>query len=207
MSRIETDAETDLDLMWPREGEKAFVEVHPWQGAWAAKRTDERLYRMIKGFHEAGDLLVAESTANSRRSMNLLFPAIFSYRQSLELRLKYLLMAYGPLAGEAPDFQSHGLKALWSKCRRVILHFEGNARPADHQTFNAVDAQIAEFDAVDPGSDSFRFAHNTKGEAVELRVTEIDLSSLQRVVASLHNFLECVDYQLRYGYGISPCEH
>jgi hypothetical protein len=207
MSSVEAGEGTDFDSMWPREGEKPFVEVPPWQGAWAAKRTDERLYRMIKGFHEAGDLLVAESTVNPRRSLNLLFPAIFSYRQSLELRLKYLLMAYGPHAGEAADFRSHGLSALWSKCRRVILHFEGEAMPTDHDTFNAVDAQIAEFDAVDPGSDTFRFAHNTKGEAITLSVTEINLPSLQRVVASLHNFLECADCQLRYGHGILPCEH
>ena len=97
----------DFDLRWPNAYDRAFVEVHPFQGAWVSKGTDERLCRMIKGFHEAGDLVVEQSMAERHRGLNLLYPAIFNYRQSLELRLKYLLMAYGPLADEAPDFRSH----------------------------------------------------------------------------------------------------
>jgi hypothetical protein len=201
------DEAIDLDMAWPQQSEKAFVEAGAFRGAWAASRTDERLYRMINGFHEAGDVLVAESKGKPHCSLNLLFPLIFAYRHSLELRLKYLLIAYGPLAGESPDYQTHDLRELWLKCRRVILHFEGTTEPADKEAFDAVDAQIAEFDAVDPGSDAFRFAHTTKGKPIALTITEIDLSNLRKVVASLHNFLECVDYHLHYGHGIPRCAH
>jgi hypothetical protein len=107
-----TDNEESGPENWPRPTDKAFVEVQAFRGAWTAKRTDERLYRMIKGFHEAGDLLVAESLAEPRRALDLLYPAIFAYRQSLELQLKYLLLAYGPLAGEKPDYRQHSLKEL-----------------------------------------------------------------------------------------------
>ena len=79
---------------------------------------------MIKGFHEAGDLLVSESEAEPHRAQNLIYPAIFAYRQSLELRLKYLLLEFGPLAGEPPEFRTHDLKAIWLKFTRVIAFFE-----------------------------------------------------------------------------------
>lgn len=188
----------DLESMWPQPNEKLFVEAGAFRGAWVAKNADERLYRMINGFREAGDLLVFEARAEPHRSQNLIFPIVFSYRQSLELQLKYLLMAYGPTAGEAPDFTKHSLVELWSKCRRMILFFEGGLRPADKQTFKTVEEQITEFDALDSRSDSFRFAHARNGRSIKLKITEIDLTQLQKVVGSLFNFLECVDCHLRY---------
>jgi hypothetical protein len=207
MSDTDTEQTEDLGLRWPKEDDKVFVEVHPLRGAWASPATDERLYRMIKGFHESGDLLVAETELNPRRALDLLYPVIFAYRQSLELRLKYLLMAYAPFADEEPDYRSHDLKKLWAKCRRIIVLLEGSARPSDKKAFKAVDALIAEYGAIDPGSDAFRFAHDTKGQPIKLAVSTVDLVNLRRVVAGLHNFLECADLHLHYGHGIPRCSH
>jgi hypothetical protein len=205
---VETEGKPfDPDVAWPKPGERAFVKVAGFRGAWAAKNTDERLYRMIKGFHEAGDLIVAESRWEPRSSLNLLFPAIFAYRHSRELRLKYLVMAYGPLAGEKPDHRTHDLRKLWMKCRRIVLYFEGGSEPSDKDAFDAVGTQIAEFAAVDAGSDAFRFAHNTLGQSIQLAITEIDLIELKKVVASIHNFLECLDLHLHHGYGVPRCAH
>jgi hypothetical protein len=198
MSSIERSQSDDLPLVWPRRGENAFVEVEPFRGAWVANRADERLYRMIKGFHEAGDLLVAESKAEPDRAQNLIYPATFAYCQALELRLKYILIEFGPMSGEMPGFRTHSLPELWLRCRRVIEFFDRNLRPADLETFRAVEGQIAEFDAVDPGSDAFRFAHDTKGRPIKLGLNEVDLANLRKVVASLLSFLECVGCHLRY---------
>ena len=60
MADIDVDQTEELGVRWPQASDKAFVETHPLRGAWAAGASDERLYRMIKGFHELGDLLVAE---------------------------------------------------------------------------------------------------------------------------------------------------
>ena len=162
---------------------------------------------MIKGFREGGDLLVTETDSNPRRAMDLLYPIIFAYRQSLELRLKYLLMAYAPLADQEPDYRSHDLKKLWEKCRRVVRVLEGDAQSSDNVAFAAADALFAEFDAVDPGSDAFRFAHTTKGKPIKLALWTVDLPNLRAVIAGLHNFLECVDLHLHYGHGVPRCEH
>src|SRR5260370_42377188 len=100
MADIDVDQMEELGVRWPQASDKAFVETHPLRGAWAAGAGDERLYRMIKGFHESGDLLVAETEQLPRRAMDLLYPIIFNYRRSLELRLKYLVLAYAPLPHE-----------------------------------------------------------------------------------------------------------
>lgn len=195
-----------LDLRWPNTSDRAFVETGPFRGAWAAKATDERLYRMIKGFREAGDMIVDQGIANHHRSLNLLYPAIFNYRQALELQLKYLLMAYGPLVNEAPDFKNHGLLKLWEKCRRIFFAIDTEANHSE-DAFRAVDAVIAEFDSIDPRSDVFRFAHDTKGQSIQIPVSEIDLPNLREVMAGLHNFLGCIDCHLRYTCGATPCQH
>jgi hypothetical protein len=67
MSDVDAETEVGRDADWPSLSNKAFVEVHSFRGAWTAKRTDERLYRMIRGFHDAGDVIVAESEAEPHR--------------------------------------------------------------------------------------------------------------------------------------------
>jgi len=181
--------------------DKVFVEARPFHGGWVANRADERLFRMIKGFQGAGDLLVSENQWDSRQALNLVYPAIFAYRQSLELRLKQLLWEFGPVAGETPDFRSHDLKSLWTRFKRVFAFFERDLQPKDEEAFRAAEALIIEFDTIDPGSDAFRFAHDTKGRAVNLAVTEVDLPNLRKVMAGLLNFLEGVychfDYKMQ----------
>ena len=188
----------ELRLLWPRPGAKAFVEAKPFHGAWVASRGDERIYRMIKGFRETGDLLVAESKAEPQRAQNLIYPALFAYRQALELRLKNILIEFEPMAGERPDFRSHDLPTLWSACRRVIERFDSNLSPQDLETLAVVQMQIAEFDSVDPGSDAFRFAHDTRGKVIKLELPEIDLDNLRLVTGSVFEFLECVVCHLNY---------
>jgi hypothetical protein len=194
----QADSEETPPLPWPSLSDRAFVETLPFRGAWIANRADERLFRMIEGFHEAGDLLVSESDDQPRRAQNLIYPAIFAYRQSLELSLKYLLVEFGPVAGETPEFRTHDLNALWSKFKRVVAFFQRDIQPTDEEAFRAAETLIAEFATVDPGSDAFRFAHDTKGRTVNFPMSEVDLAHLRKVMADLHNFLECVACHFHY---------
>jgi hypothetical protein len=156
------------------------------------------MYRVIKGFHEAGDLLISECKAEPQRAQNLIYPALFAYRQAVELRLKGILIEFGAICGEKPNFRTHDLVDLWARCRRVIGRFEGQLSVQDLETIGAAEAQIAEFDAVDPGSDAFRFVHDTQGKLIKLTLSEIDIDNLRKAMGSLLEFLECVPHHLRY---------
>jgi hypothetical protein len=177
---------------------KPFIETRPFHGAWVARRADERMCRMIKGFHETGDLLAAESKADPRRAQNLVYSMLFAYRQALELQLKNILIEFGAMGGEEPNFRSHRLPGLWARCRRVIEQVDSHLRQQDSETLDVVEGQIAEFAAIDPGSDAFRFAHDTGGKLISLNLREIDLDNLRHVMGCLFEFLECVVYHLRY---------
>ncbi len=207
MMRYDAKETEELDSQWPTGMDRAFLEVHPLQGAIVAEQTEERVSRIIKGYCEAGHSLVEQSDAEPYLRRNFLYPILFLYRQSIESHLKYLLLAYGPLAGEKGNFRSHDLMGLWSSCKSIIQFFDCNTEPADKETVQAVECHIAEFDAIDPRSDAWRFAHDTRGRPIKLPMGTIDLLNLRRVVASIHNFLECVNWQLRYGYSITPCKY
>jgi hypothetical protein len=66
----------------------------------------------------------------------LLCPVIFAYRQSLELRLKYLLMAYAPVADEEPDYRSHDLQKALDEVQARHLLLEGTDRSSEKQTLS-----------------------------------------------------------------------
>jgi hypothetical protein len=198
---------SDLDLRLPQPDDRPFIEAHPLRGAYVARNTDERLYRLINGFRNGADLLVERAMEEPHFQSNLVYPIIFNYRQSLELHLKYLLMAYGPLTEATPDFRSHDLKKLWSKYRHVVESLDPGLSDGDTEAINAAEACIAEFGQVDPGSDAFRFAHDSKGHPIQLQINNVDLSNLREVMASIHNLLECIDLQLHHGCGITRCAY
>jgi hypothetical protein len=193
--------EDDLDMRWPTAGDRAFVPAPPAFGAWTADDVKERLWRMIRGYRRAADLLVTQAESDASLRRDLVYPIVFSYRHSLELALKQVLEEHGPGVGKAPEFRKHQLGEIWPRCREVIEHFNPGADPAPLEVLALL---VDEFSQIDPGSFSFRYASDTKGKALDLKVSCIDLSELRAVMAGIHNFLECVDLQISsidYGDG------
>jgi hypothetical protein len=57
---------------------------------------------------------------------------------------------------------------IWPSCGHAVggLLSDLTTSSVILETFEAVEAQIAEFEAVDPGSDAFRSAHDSKGKLI-----------------------------------------
>jgi len=192
-SQFEPDHDDSLETRWPTPGDTAFLPAHALNGAWTAGDVKERLWRMIRGYRHAADLLVAAAEREPYVRPNLIYPIVFSYRHSLELALKQILEEHGPSAGKSPEFRTHELDKIWPRCREVIEHFNPGADPA---LLDVVAMLVGEFAQVDPGSFSFRYASDTKGNRLDLLVNSINLSEMRDVMAGVHNFLECVDLQI-----------
>ena len=183
----------DLDMRWPTASDRAFVSAPPAYGAWTAEDGRERLWRMIRGYRDAADFLVTKTESEPHVRANLIYPIVFSYRHALELALKQLLEDYGHWAGHAPDFRQHRLEFLWPKCREVIEQFNPGADPAP---LDALAKLVGEFSDVDPGSFAFRYASDTAGRRIDIKISCIDLLELRNAMAGVHNFLECVGIQI-----------
>lgn len=193
-----------FDPQWSIATDRLFKEVHLSYGAEISDWSEERLHRMIVGYREAADLLVAEGDTYSCVRDKFVYPIVFLYRHAIELHLKYVVMAYGAIAGVAPNFRSHGLTELWSAYMRVVDAIMTDLIVEDRRVFQEIGRLVAEFETVDPRSDALRFAHDTKGNLIKISVNGIDLANLRKVIAGIFDFLECVDWSFKNDYGVMP---
>src|ERR1700693_334045 len=83
-----------LDYRWPRDGDRLFVEASWSHDAQVVKDPNERFYRMPMGYSRAADLLVEQAASSIVDRNNIIYAAIFCYRQSVELHLKRILLEF-----------------------------------------------------------------------------------------------------------------
>lgn len=184
---------TDVEGRWPSLDDKAFVSSPPCYGASTAEDGQERLWRLVRGYRKAADLLVRETEISAWERRDLIYPIVFNYRHSIELAFKKLIENHGCSVGQAANFQSHNLDALWPKCRFIMEHYNPGADPEPLEILARV---VQEFSEIDPKSVLFRYALDRNGVLLESKLGYIDLVNLRNVMAGIHNFLECVDWHI-----------
>jgi hypothetical protein len=165
------------DFRWPTEGDAPFTQSENWeQNAYIDRFGHGRIVMMMMGYKLAGDLMVAQ-VARDRHV--LVFPVVFNYRQFIELSLKFLIATYGHTVGIAAEWNTHDLKSLWQTFSKVL---DGYGHDDAEGTDAIVEEIILEFAKVDPGSFSYRYPVDTKGNPVPLAHQEIDLHRLADVM-------------------------
>ncbi len=81
----------------------------------------------------------------------------------------------------------HNLKKLWEDAK---LTMESSSQWFDDQELEAVEENIHEFFKIDPFSDAWRYATNTKGEPTLEGIQTVDLKHLKQVIDSISTPLE-----------------
>src|ERR1700692_2298612 len=88
------------EFRWPKRGDKAFSVSENWQqNARVVTGVHSRLVIMMTGYKAAADLLVEKSQRSGFDRDTLVYPIMFTYRQFIELELKYLIATYGFTVG------------------------------------------------------------------------------------------------------------
>ncbi len=179
------------DFRWPHTGDKVFIASDdPFANA--AITSDEFTRRSIMpdGYKKAGDLLVDACEADRFARDYLVFPVIFNYRQFLELSLKYQIATYGPSVGIEPIWNTHRLEKLWAAFLDVLESY-GTADP-DHAD-DAVEETVLEFAKIDPGSDSYRYPVDNKGNPLPVTYKDLHLPTLKDNMEAVANYFEGCD--------------
>jgi hypothetical protein len=176
---------------WPRTGDRPFAPSSDgWRDARIEGHGHARLVMMTTGYKEAGDLLAERAAADASRRDFLVYPAVFVYRQFVELSLKYLIATYGPRVGVGPLWRTHKLGLLWTMFAEVLrLYGHEDADEGDA----AAAGVVAAFDAADPKSSSFRFPVDTDGSPVPVLHDAIDLDGLRDVMEGLDSYFSGCD--------------
>jgi len=185
------DSILNRNFRWPKMGDRPFSQSPHWQNnAYIDQHGHGRLVMMMSGYKKAADLMV-EWTARNRGDRDaLVFPAIFNYRQFIELSLKYLIATYGHTVGVDAKWKTHSLTELWKTFVEVL---DGYGTVDPDKTDPIVAEIVAEFAKVDPGSFSYRYPVDTKGNPIPLAHQELDLVALADVMEALECYFTGCD--------------
>ncbi|CAM3121638.1 hypothetical protein EJ082_15130 [Brevundimonas diminuta] len=140
---------------------------------------------MAVGYFDGARLLLEACEVEGHKATRLGYPAIFLYRQYIELSLKHVIGAYGPKVGVAPNWTSHDLLRLWDLYKKV-----GAALGAPPDVGDAgAEAVINVFAAADPGSFSYRYPVDRSGRPTALAFTRYSPRVMIDVMEGLSTYL------------------
>ncbi len=147
------------------------------------------------GYSRAAGLLIdaAEEGRLLLHPDNLLYPIVFLYRHSVEIRLKLIIAAASYHLTGSIDFDSlhktHSLHRLWNRARELV----GEAHP-DAADLPLGDAErvLLQLHRLDPHSTAFRYSLTKNGKRHDLGEAprKVDLGNLCDVMNRLENFLD-----------------
>lgn len=186
----------DFEARWPRDGDCLFIEASWKYDARIVRDPAERFYRLPMGYKRAGDLLIDQAARDVVDRANVIYAALFCYRQAIELFLKSLIEEFGKETAYSPKY-THELDELWKRFMGIVNQRESG----ESGELGAVRALITEMHAADKTSDGFRFPTDTSGAPFMFGDRGIDLNNLREVMQGLENFFECayLDFAHRDG--------
>jgi len=174
--------DAEAETRWPREDDCLFQHTGLARDTFIAGSPGERSYRLPKGYKRAGDVLLKQIAACRADQSNLIYPALFCYRQALELFLKTILDRFGQRAKN-----THDLKSLWASFLQLLK--EREQEQADGLA--AVQKLMMEMHEADQRSDTFRFSTDSSGAGFAFGDRRLDLERLADTMQGLQNFFEC----------------
>ncbi len=177
----------DFELRWPKDGDRLFVESSRAYDAHVIRDPAERFYRMPMGYKRAGDVLIDQAATNVIDRPNVIYAALFCYRQSIELFLKKLIEAFGN--GKVYSRKNtHELSRLWERFM-CIANERGRS---EFIGLSAAQKLVVEMHEADQKSDGFRYPTDCADSPFAFGDRGIDIENVREVMQGLANFFECV---------------
>ena len=176
----------DFDMRWPEDGDRLFVASTWAYDAHVVRDPGERFYRMPRGYKRAGDLLVNQAVSDVVDRPNVIYAALFCYRQSIELFLKRLIEEFGQGKVYSPRY-THDLRLLWER----FMDIDNERARSQSIGLHAVQKLVEEMHEADQWSDTFRFSTRQDGALFMFGDRGIDLENLREVMQGIANFFEC----------------
>lgn len=150
------------------------------------------------GYKHAAEVLI-EHAANHRGSLDaLVYPIVFVYRQSIELRLKKLVRDASRLLYRDSELSTkHDLLPRWDKLTLLLKEVEKQVQSTfDQRELAHTRKLIHAFDKVDSRSMAFRYPVDTTLEPSLPDMTHINIRVLHEYMEEVFGVLEGIDTML-----------
>jgi hypothetical protein len=140
--------------------------------------------------------MLFESVATNRGNADyLFFPLAFLWRHHIELALKNIIAKGRELEGDACEYPTgHRLSVLWVEAKPHIV----KCGDPDAPELGNVEANIEEFERIDPAADGFRYPHSRDRKSASLQdpPASASLLVLHEAMVALSNFFDGVDTEM-----------
>lgn len=188
--KISDAASESLEVGSLKEGDSLFRRSENIEDSFLTNSRKAKGLFMLEGYiNSALNLLniIKESNGNLAKD-SYVFPALFNFRQYLELTMKESISSFEKLGGQYKDDKNHTLTSLWNSLY-VFLDKGDKELPV-------VGKLIQEFDDKDRYSMAFRYPYQ-KGKEGELQQENsfndlIDIENLRTKMLQLYRFFEGV---------------
>jgi len=185
-TRCDVSEPNDFEARWPTDGDRLFVEFAWAYDAQVVRDPKERFYRLPMGYKRAGDILIDRAMVDVAGRSNLIYAALFCYRQAIELSLKRVIDEFG--AGKVYSAKkTHELSPLWER----FMYIVNERGRGETSGLAAAQKLVNEMHDADQKSDGFRFPTAADGAPFLFGDRGIDLQKLRVVMQGLMNFFEC----------------
>ncbi|MGL5330192.1 MAG: hypothetical protein ACRDD7_13055 [Peptostreptococcaceae bacterium] len=183
----------------PKEGNKLFINGGGYYEFSYIDNHDMRrqFYAYIEGYKTSADLIIknALESGEIRILDTCIYPAVFLYRQYLELMLKHIYIAHSDDDYETKSTTikrtGHNIKYMWdNKVESIINKYFPDD---DKSTLNAAKDYIHEFSNEDGKSFKYRYPIDKDLNLFHNKRNDINLRNLYERMSELEHFLDGVD--------------
>lgn len=161
MATNDDDPFDPANISWPAPGLTLFAPNAPLSSPAFVEAGPQEWWRYAESYRFSASTLIDFFSRTGGDQDFLALPVLFLYRHYAELSLKLLLRdALTALERAVPNLVGHKLSPLWAQLRPALEEMWPGQYAAE---LGAIAGVLAELDAADPGSDTFRFPVDTKG--------------------------------------------
>ena len=188
--------------------ESIFGQDAPWNNSTALGRMDKpHWHEYALAYKISADRLVDNLRRGPVSELYQVFPIMFLYRHSLELKLKEILRILLDWDGRQDEKirRTHSLRQLWDETRpllekcdeRVIGKVDESHRAEGVEIFGAIGLRVKEFDEMDPNPQNFRYPEDVEAKPSQPKLLERhEIRHVKEVVNALDMNLDGISVGL-----------
>lgn len=173
---------------WPHKNECLFSSESDWQNN--ACLMPATLADFGGHYKEAADALITAGINRGIAIDRAVYPAVFLYRQYIELTLKDIIWRTRRIEHDGQGFpKTHNLDSLWKDAKRLLQQHYRKDCPKE---LPYLDQCIAEFHKYDPNSTAFRYPYDRISGEILATLARINVRHLMETMGRIENFLSCI---------------